>query len=320
MSRKKLILLLRVAVSCGILAYLIATLDWQRLLRVFSEIRLEYVWFAPLLLIAGLYSLAVRWSILLKHFGIFLNPKESFIYYLIGNFYNIILPGSIGGDVIRASICTIKQNKPLSLIASSAFLERVFGLLVVLFLGSIGILCSTEELRQQLGKTLTGTVLWFSLGNLFIFAIFWLSIGFIPWQFLEAKIGKNKIVSTLADIFDRIHNISIADLFLILAFNLFAQLFDIAASYSLAQSISFNLPPIVFVIIIPIVYISTALPISLGGLGVREGVLALLLSRVGIAASDAITFSFIIYLNRVFVASIGGIIQIFWQLPVKNDR
>jgi glycosyltransferase 2 family protein len=318
MNKKKLILGLRIAVSCAILTYLIDVLDWQRLYLVFSNLRLEYVWIAPILLLAGLYSLSVRWSLLLNYFGVRLSSKKSFIYYLVGNFYNIILPGSIGGDVVRVGICAVAQKKTVTLIASSVLLERVFGLLIVLFLGAIGIFFLSVELRQQLGATLsTSIIVLFSIG-LFAFISVWILLRFIPLRSLESKFEKNKILATIINIFDRISQIPIQGLLGIIGFNLFSQIFDIIASYFLAKSILLDLPPIVFFVIIPIVYISTVLPISLGGLGVREGVLTLLLSRFNIISSDAVTFSFVLYLNRIFIASIGGIVQIFWRLPTKR--
>ena len=106
----------------------------------------------------------------------------------------------------------------------------------------------------------------------------------------------------------------------IFAVNALSQIFDILGSYYMSRAISLNLPLIVLFVVIPIVYITTVLPISLGGLGVREGVLTLLLARVGIPASDAITFSLALYLNRVIIALLGGFLQVFWHLPSKKTE
>jgi uncharacterized membrane protein YbhN (UPF0104 family) len=73
-----------------------------------------------------------------------------------------------------------------------------------------------------------------------------------------------------------------------------------------------------FLAVFPIVYILTVLPISLGGLGVREGVFVYLLTRAGIQASDAVMVSLLIYLNRVLVNSSGAVLQIFWKPEVEG--
>jgi uncharacterized membrane protein YbhN (UPF0104 family) len=88
------------------------------------------------------------------------------------------------------------------------------------------------------------------------------------------------------------------------------QAVDIFVVYLLAQSLGLGISLDRFFAVIPLVYMITVLPISLGGLGVREGALVVLLAQFGVAASDAVTLSFLVYLSRVAVAFIGGIVQL----------
>ena len=318
--RHKLILALRLVVSFGILGYLINLLDWQHLSEVVFHVRLEYVWIAPILLLVGLYCLGIRWVFLLKHFGVQLAPKDSFIYYLVSNFYNIILPGAISGDIVRVGICAFKKKQSVLAIATTALLERVFGLLVVLFIGSVGILLLSENLRSQMGTTLLITILLISTGTLFGAVISWILIGTFPVRWLEAKTKQIRILSMPVKMLQQLRQIPLSACLIIFSVNALSQIFDILASYSLSKAISLNLPLIILFVVIPIVYITTVLPISLGGLGVREGVLTILLARVGIQASDAITFSLALYLNRVIIALIGGLLQVFWHLPTQTEN
>ncbi|MBW2532892.1 MAG: hypothetical protein JRI55_15475 [Deltaproteobacteria bacterium] len=55
------------------------------------------------------------------------------------------------------------------------------------------------------------------------------------------------------------------------------------------------------------------LPISLGGLGVREGVIVYFFVGLGVATSDAVSLSFVVYFNRILVALIGGAVQAVWK-------
>lgn len=70
-----------------------------------------------------------------------------------------------------------------------------------------------------------------------------------------------------------------------------------------------------FFVIMPLVYICTILPFSLGGLGVREGALVYLLAKMGVPASDGVALSFLIYINPVLVDSVGGILHV-----LKNSK
>lgn len=48
---------------------------------------------------------------------------------------------------------------------------------------------------------------------------------------------------------------------------------------------------------------------SLGGLGVREGVLTFFMVKTGVLASDAVFLGLLIYLTRIVLALTGGGIQ-----------
>ena len=86
---------------------------------------------------------------------------------------------------------------------------------------------------------------------------------------------------------------------------------DILASYCFVLGLRIELPFSYFLVLFPIVYLVTVLPISLGGLGVRESILVYFLHQAGVTASDAVSLSFLIYFNRVFAALIGGGSQVF---------
>jgi hypothetical protein len=55
------------------------------------------------------------------------------------------------------------------------------------------------------------------------------------------------------------------------------------------------------------VYLATVLPISPGGLGVREGTLVIVLAQFGLAASDAALLAVAVFLNRVAVGAVGAV-------------
>src|SRR5215475_6207091 len=129
-SARTLFLVFRLTVSVGILIYLVIIFDWERVQSVLTRLRLPYVWQAPTLLILALFVSGVRWSVLLPYFGVRLKPLDGFLFYMIGYSYNIILPGVLGGDVIRVGLCADQQKRPLTDIATTALIERVAGLLM----------------------------------------------------------------------------------------------------------------------------------------------------------------------------------------------
>ncbi|WPL17708.1 hypothetical protein Thiowin_02747 [Thiorhodovibrio winogradskyi] len=96
----------------------------------------------------------------------------------------------------------------------------------------------------------------------------------------------------------------------LIALSVLFQAADIIACFLLAEALSIQLDLATLFVVMPVTYLITLLPISLGGLGIREGVLVLLLGRVGISVSDAVTFAFLIHFNRMLVGGSGGL----WHL------
>ena len=315
---KKLFFAIRLFVSIGILVYLVTVFDWQRVAAVIGRVRLWYVWPAPLLLSLALYFGGVRWSVLLPHFGVRLRAGEGFLYYLIGNFYGIILPGVIGGDAVRIGICAAVKKKSVADITASVLIERVSGILALLIVGTLAIVLLSPVLRSALGLSVV-----MSIPLMAGFLLVVLFGSYVLFEKILARWLKNLsakrsgIAETILRIINDTKKIPIVSMFFIFVLSAVFQFGDILASFFLAKAINIDLPLILFLAIFPIVYILTVLPISLGGLGVREGALAYLLTSVGVLPSDAVMLSFLIYLNRVLVSLIGGALQIIWTPGVS---
>ena len=93
-----------------------------------------------------------------------------------------------------------------------------------------------------------------------------------------------------------------------LLLSVLAQTVDVFVSILMAKILGINVSPFVFLIISPAVFIATALPISLGGLGVREGALAHFLSLFGVNFEQSILLAFLIHTNSIFVSLLVGLI------------
>jgi uncharacterized protein (TIRG00374 family) len=272
----------------------------------------EILILAPILLLAALLFAAIRWHNLLASLNIFKRTKELYGYYLIGLFYNIFLPGVIGGDIVRIALCARDTERSVGIITVSVFIERVCGLVVLLIVGSIAILCLPSEILASLGKPVVqATVIFTTLCVTLIVLLFVIGRGFHGKYFLENH--RTGTVNKFVKILNLVIKLPFATLFSLVAFSALYQTLTIVASYAIVKALGISVPLTLFFALMPMVYICTVLPISLGGLGVREGTLVFLLAKVGILKSDAIALSFLIFFNTVMVASMGLILQVFWR-------
>jgi len=308
-SRAWLWLGAKAAVSIALLVYLLLRVDWPQTVRVVRQANTVMIGVAPLFYLGALWLGAARWRLVLADSGIHYSGGQAYRAYLVGQLYNILLPGAIGGDLVRIGMCAKSTACSVPEATASVLLERASGMIALLaflvcvtLLPSFGNALSGSELAIPL---IRGVALGTGAALILLVAGRRALAGWVlrrpttrvwrPIQ-LAVRLLSNVRWTTLA-----------AVLFLAALF----QMCDIAASYVLSRAIGLELPFATFFLVMPIVYLATALPISLGGLGVREGTLTLLLSQFGVDPSDAILLAFLFYLSRVCIAALGGLVQLF---------
>ena len=317
LSRKKgVIFYARVIISLLIVVYLAKLIDWDRLNTVIPTLRYYYGWQAFVLIIISLLMMSLRWSFLLRKLGIYQTVINSWRYYMISVFYSMVLPGVIGGDVVRVALSIKEHVTKKTIIALSAVVERVCGLTIILLLA---LLASSFITGISYASTNVHYIILCIVSFVFCSAaLFYFFIKFPPRKILICSDNDGFIIRKVSDIIKIMRQISIAQICVILCFSFLAHFADICGSYYLAKSISINQPFLFFLLVMPLVYIMTILPISLGGLGVREGVLTFFLVKVGVLASDAVLLSFLIYMTRMFVALLGGLIEVSSKLSSRR--
>lgn len=306
---KKLLFAGRLSLSCVILVYLITFIDFERFTFLATHLQPVYVLGACLLLLLVHLVVAIRWSLLLQHFGIRQSIMDSWRYYMISSFYSIVLPGVIGGDVVRLGLC-VKSNghaKPLPTIGSILF-ERTCGITALMLMATAAAMLAPMLLDGE--TALANIIPWLALSGILSLSLFFLILKSVPAEWFKKADLTVGWTQKLTLLLGQFRSLPMGALVLILLLSLFAHFVDIVGCYLLSMALHFNQPLYVFLFIMPIVYVATMLPISVGGIGVREGILTFFLVKVGVTPSDAVLLALAIYLNRVFVGLIGGVLQL----------
>jgi uncharacterized protein (TIRG00374 family) len=76
---------------------------------------------------ASVVLTAMRWWILLKIQGIHIRPWESVRLTFLGQFFNAVVPGTVGGDLVKAYYVAKHTHKAAAVLVS-VFVDRLFGL------------------------------------------------------------------------------------------------------------------------------------------------------------------------------------------------
>mgnify|MGYP001310513320 CR=1 FL=1 len=289
-NKKKLKILLKTVLSVSLLIFLIYKVDFSKL-EVLRPSTFIFIVVAVIINLTAKLIMSVRWKLLLKSvLNLSCEAKVLFKYYMIAGFFNIFLPGAIGGDVVRTQRLIKRYNVSIKSATLITLLERVLGVYSLLVLLILGVLF--KNFPSEI-KILSDSPLWINLSALILI------LSLLP--ILKLVLKKRSVEMS--------YSFLIVTLFVLLI----AQFGDITIAYIFSKAFNINIGFSAFLFVMPLVYIATVLPISLGGLGVREGTFAGLMSLYGVDVSTAIIISFLIY----FVKIISGIIGYFVYLREK---
>jgi glycosyltransferase 2 family protein len=125
-----------VALAFGLLG-LVVWRNWPKILAVFSRpLDLKLLAVAEVIYLAGIVLTFVRWYLLVRVVDPRFTPRAAVLLGFIGNVFNLVIPGAVGGDLIKAAYLARMHVKKTQAIASMV-IDRIVGLLGLFALGSI---------------------------------------------------------------------------------------------------------------------------------------------------------------------------------------
>lgn len=301
-------LALRITVSAGLLGVL-----WIRLPDI-DVGKLVPRWSAGncLLLTAGVTMFlvsygfgAARWHQMLHLLGIPTERRRVLRHALAGQFVSVVLPGSVGGDVLRARRLANEVGEG-SGIAASVALERLTGFAVLPLFTVIG-LAVNDRVREHGGRTsgialVVALATWTVLGTLMI-AGGHRSLG---RRFGGAAPGWRRMLGTVHLGVVRFRTRPREGFEVILAGAL-QSVMQLGAAYIAARVLGIDqVGATVLLVFFPAVGILQVLPIAVGGLGVREWSLALFLNPLGVPTERAVALGLLFYALTVATSLAGA--------------
>jgi glycosyltransferase 2 family protein len=233
--------------------------------------------------------LASRWWLLLRTQGIHINIWAAVRLHFLGLFYNNAMPGSVGGDLIRAWYVTKHTEKKFEAVLS-IFVDRFVGLLSSLFMAAF---CYFVLLRDiDLGisqKTATGILRW----AVIVIAAMAILVAAVPvGRKLATKVFQHGV--TFAKKFwTAVVLYSRNPLSILAAFGLtfLLQGIVITGFWLIGRQIGIEAGAKYYFVFFPLTWGLGAIPVSVGGAGVVEGGLAGLFVLAGVNAELALAIA-----------------------------
>ncbi|MFQ5683476.1 MAG: lysylphosphatidylglycerol synthase transmembrane domain-containing protein [Candidatus Binatia bacterium] len=306
-SNPTVIFLLKILVSVGLMVFLISRIDVNRFLRVISSAHLSYLGVALTGYFLGQIISSIRWAILARPLG-FRNPiKEFTLFYLIGMFFNLLAPSTVGGDVGRVFYLARDGNhdqrtKWLGSTApavASVIMDRAIGMAVMVWIGALALLVFPQ----------------YSLPAFIRYPTFVIALGLICGWMLLSPINKyfrgreHPVVKKLSLVLETYQNHRQV-VMQAMIFSLVVHLIQAWIQILLGQALDVQIPWSFSLILYPLVGLFSALPVSFSGFGLREGSYLFLLPTIGISPEKAITVGLIWFIIVAFDSLIGGAVFI----------
>jgi uncharacterized membrane protein YbhN (UPF0104 family) len=296
----------RLIITLALVAWVGWRTDWPSVAAAFAGLRIE-LWLAAvgMLVLTQMLS-AWRWQALARPFGFERQVKQLASYYLIGMYFNLLLPTTVGGDVVRAWYLDNGSGQRLSAFVA-VFVDRFSGLVVLLGLACVGLVLSP--------LTLPGWIAWFVWGTACTAAA---AIALAPWL---ARTGSRwasplqKVQLALTAL--RAPRLLASSTILSIG----VQTGNVLLVWLIGLSVSADVPWSYYFIMVPMVSLLTMLPVSINGIGVREYTTALFLAPLGVADGTAKTVAVLWFAVFLAVSFLGGLVY-WWgqfQRPVVDN-
>lgn len=258
----------------------------------------------------GYFASSYRWKLLLNDQGYDVSVGYLMRSYAVAMFFNNLLPSTIGGDGYRA-YDTAKRGIPKSKALATVLVERFLGMFALMIFAVVAFALATSIITQTENLWIWSLTLFVAMAG-GVWLIFSKS-GKIPfvdkiWA-LPGFSLVGKIVNKMAQAFAPFKGRTKVLLWTMLI-SLIFQLNVIFHYYLISQALDLSITFNWFLVIIPISILIQTLPISINGIGVREGIyVSFLTEMLGKATVEqSLAFSWIAYGMILLLGIVGGII------------
>ena len=263
---------------------------------------------------------AFRWYLLATAQGLTVSYRTMFELTMIGNFFNTFLPGSVGGDFIKAWYIASHSAHNKTRAVFTVILDRIIGLAVIVFYSAFSLCLFTEILKTDHRLQMIGYSVWAFTTVAFLGALIFYSpyVWKQPWfndlfSKLEGFGPLGKVVQAAVLYRKRLGTIIKATLLSSVS------VLGITTLYVLhGQTLGISLPIARYFFVIPVGLVASAIPLLPGGIGVGQVAFFTLFRLVGETPEHGATLCTLLQLHTIFFNCAGFIFYFKYKQPNGN--
>jgi len=311
LSRHCLIWLFKCSITGGILYYLFETIPARELINALVNVDTGYILLALFTFFIPHYIKAIQLNIFTRLQGMSFTTLELLKISFVTQFYGLLLPGELSTGLVKWHKLS-RENKMRAQAVACIVLTRAMH---TLSLAILGVTFFLIEMPYNSAPVLISLVL-----GLIMAILLYLSITHAPLaNALKNTINTlrpiklpetiRKKIANIWHSLEQFHTINPLKLNYALFLSFVSHLAGIIPIYFIMLALKINVPITSIIWIRAAVTFLQLLPISISGLGVREGAFVFLLKTYNIPAPDAMALSLIIFSMVVLMALIGGALE-----------
>jgi len=280
--------LFKALITLGALYYVFSQLDFGQI----KSILLDANWFWLFLAFIAFNASKILSSVRLNHYfrstGLTLTETYSLILYYIGMFYNLFLPGGISGDGYKVYLLHKHFGTGYKPLLHATLLDRISGLAALLFLGGVLFLISSFSTH---------------IGWLVPVAVAGL-VAVYPVTYLMNK----KMFSAFLPVFG-ITSVQ----------GMGVQLLQLLSALFIVWAIAPAASEVDYLTLFLVSSVAAVLPISIGGIGVRELVFLYGFTLLQLDVNSGVLFSLLFFLVTA-LSSLTGLFLLHRSEPTESDH
>jgi uncharacterized membrane protein YbhN (UPF0104 family) len=265
----------RLVISAALLALLLYETNVEEIRAAIARAQLSWILLAYGAVMASQFVSAYRWGLLARAVGFAASFGRICIYYLSAMYLNLFGPGTVAGDVGRVLFLAGGRRRGLAL--STVFADRTIGFVALVWIAAAGVLLLPgdpllQPLRWPAALIVPVTIAGWLWGPRFLARL-------LPPTSRWRRLVEHDMAPYWHD-----HTL----LAISLAWAAGAHLCQIIGQMFIARALGLELPWTFFFLVVPLVNIAGAAPLSLQGVGLREASYLYYLAKIGVPRESAL--------------------------------
>ncbi|MEB3187517.1 MAG: lysylphosphatidylglycerol synthase transmembrane domain-containing protein [bacterium] len=290
---------LQIAVTAVAVVFILRVADPARVAGVLTRVQPAWL-LAAIGLWAGIQALAIlKWQAANALQGVHASLAVTARAHLVGMFFNTFLPSSFGGDAVRAYQLARRSGRTAGSVGS-VIVDRFLSLHALLVAAG-GAVLGLPALRQAVSMP---TLVAVSLAGT---APFFMPL-LLTRSPLSRLVGRLPGLASVLEAFVAPGAARRTGTLYLMA--LVMQVLNALMHVWICRSLGLDVPAAYVMGFVPVMVLIGSLPVSVNGLGLREGALVYFLGRAGVPAAEALAVGFLSLLMLLLAGAVGA--WVYW--------